>query len=343
MSAPADLPLKARLLKERLKQLPIYHGQLSLESLVEWHRHIDHFASLAQLNDEDTIEVAVQRFAPTVHEWFQDILRTLQINPLALPPPAGYPFTWRELKANMKKRFSPTFAVEGVWRELENLKRGKDVYTFHDQFLKLARLVGGSRAGAERGSRLYMVYTEKMTNMEHVVLEGLAMQAHRQGEILSLHDAMSVVENHQLRVNRSIGTSGVSTPPANPDLPFTSSSHPTAPAPMDLSLIETHRLQTVQRERSRIRFDGSDGSTCARCGGKGHWSSVCPTSRGWRAGMAVAGKRSGSGGRGRPSDPGPNFNNVESVESAEKEEEREETPEQEVDVDTVSEDESGNA
>jgi hypothetical protein len=340
----ADHSHEARLSKENLKQIPHFHGQLSLEGLVEWHRTIDHFAALEQLRDRAIIGVAIRRFAPRVYEWFQDLVRE-RTDPSIFPPPA-YPFTWPELKNYMKKRFTSAFAVESVWRELASLKRGKDVLVFHDQFLKLADLVEGTRMGTERGSRLYMLYAEKMTQSEHMVLEAMAMQAHKNNETLTLHDAMGVVENYQVR-NRSMATGCTSSAtPAATGLelvPFTSSSHPTATAPMDLSWMETHRVQAMQqRGTRRVRFNGMDRDTCARCGGKGHWSSSCPTPRGWKEGMAIVHRNSGSGGRGRPSDSGPNFNNVEGAKEKEEEEDLGNMSGNEPDSVVASDDEAGN-
>jgi len=112
----------------------------------------------------------------------------------------------------------------------------------------------------------------------------------------SLSSTLSVWCGRNLRVHLSIwcpryitqglavggtGTTGFEPiPPA-----FTSSSHPTAPAPMDLSVISSHAIPGIRRDRN----------ICSHCGGKGHWSASCGTKPDWKEGDPVSGYR-GRGG-----------------------------------------------
>ncbi|PUU72667.1 hypothetical protein B9Z19DRAFT_1137040 [Tuber borchii] len=65
-------------------------------------------------------------------------------------------------------------------------------------------------------------------------------------------------------------------------------SNPTAPAPIDLSVITSYTVAGTRRDRN----------VCTRCGGKGHWSASCRTKPEWKEGDPVSGYR-GRGGTSR--------------------------------------------
>ena len=59
------------------------------------------------------------------------------------------------MKSKMMKVFSSSFVLQYVWRDLTNLKRGRDISVFHSRFTELAGLVDLTPDTAKYGSRLW--------------------------------------------------------------------------------------------------------------------------------------------------------------------------------------------
>jgi len=130
---------------------------------------------------------------------------------------------------------------------------------FNTKFLDLARLAGTNWLNTLRGDRLYTIYVQKMTAHERDILSALAISAHRNQKVITLDDAMAVTDDQVVTQGLALGGTGTTgfapIPPA-----FTSSSHPTARAPVDLSVISSHAIPGIRH----------DQNICSRCGGKGH-------------------------------------------------------------------------
>lgn len=66
----------------------------------------------------------------------------------------------------MEDTFASAFSINYAWRDLTNLRRGRDIVAFHSRFTDLAGLVGESPDTALYGSRLWDIYHEKMSAQE---------------------------------------------------------------------------------------------------------------------------------------------------------------------------------
>ena len=77
----------------------------------------------------------------------------------------------------MEATFASAFSVNYIWRDLTNLRRGRDIITFHSRFTDLARLVGESPDTALYGSRLWDIYYDKMTTQEQHTLSSVIHMA----------------------------------------------------------------------------------------------------------------------------------------------------------------------
>ena len=146
-----------------------------------------------------------------------------------------------------------------------------------------------------------------MTARERDILSAIAISAHRSKKTITLDDAMAVTDDQAVTQGLTGGTtsiSGTSTPAL---LPFTSSSHPTAPAPMDLSAITGRYIGGNRHDRN----------VCTRCGGKGHWSASCGTKPDWKSGDSVNGYRVGGFSRGQSRPQGGSYNMIDGYDETE--------------------------
>ena len=280
------------ILRQQLKKhaIPKFVGSIDHEAVLSWTEAVTHFSLLAGLDNNATITAAWTAVAPEVLVWFRAMLET-DYKYKFVAAAVDYPFAWQEIKEKFVHRYSPAFAVESVWNSLESLKRGSGAIAlqeFNTKFLELARLAGRNRQNTLRGDRLYTIYVKKMTARERDILSAIAISAHRSHKVITLDDAMTVTDDQAVThglASSNIGTANI----ASVTPVFTSSSHLTAPAPMDLSAISAQPAPGMRRDRN----------VCSRCGGRGHWSASCGTKPDWRAGDPVSGVRGrGSGGRG---------------------------------------------
>lgn len=307
------------ILRQQLKKhsIPKFLGSIDHEAVLAWTDAVTHFALLAGLDNNATITAAWTAVAPEVLVWFRSMLEA-DYNYKFVPAAANYPFSWDEVKVKFVHRYSPAFAVEAVWNRLEVLKRGTGpgaLQEFNTKFLDLARLAGKNRQNTQRGDRLYMIYIKKMTARERDILSAIAISAHRSNKTITLDDAMAVTDDQAVTQGLTGGTTSIGTTSTPAPLPFTSSSHPTAPAPMDLSAITGRYISSNRRDRN----------ICTRCGGKGHWSASCGTKPDWKAGDPVngyrarggQGHRSGGFARGRGRSHGGSYNIVDGYEETE--------------------------
>ena len=89
--------------------------------------------------------------------------------------PRNYPFDWAGMKSKLMKVFAFSFALQYVWRDLANLKRGRDVSTFHPRFTELARLVDLTPDTVKYSSRLWNLYYAKITTQEQYTLRAVCV------------------------------------------------------------------------------------------------------------------------------------------------------------------------
>ena len=276
------------ILRQQLKKyaIPKFLGVINHETVLWWTEAVTHFALLAGLDNNATITAAWTAVAPEVLVWFKTMLET-DYNYKFVAAAMDYPFLWEEIKEKFVHRYSPAFAVESVWNSLEGLKRGTGpgaLQEFNTKFLELARLAGKNRQNTVRGDRLYTIYVKKMSTRERDILSAIAISAHRSNKVITLDDAMAVTDDQAVTHSLAVGGTGTSNiTPLTPT--FTSSSHPTAPAPMDLSVMASNPIPGTRRDRN----------ICSRCGGRGHWSASCGTRPDWKEGDPVSGYRGRSG------------------------------------------------
>jgi hypothetical protein len=181
-------------MKEELKkhQVPLFDGKLDLEGLMKRQWSVEHYARLAGINETSLISTAWWNFTPDVLDWFTHLLRTqYNIDPF---PPQYYPISWAELQSKMQATYASTFVTKHVWRNLETLRRGSNLSEFHSWFLNLTKLVGETAHTAAFGSRLYDIYTAKMSDWEGENLSLVIMTAHQTEHTFHLRDAMNVVD-----------------------------------------------------------------------------------------------------------------------------------------------------
>jgi hypothetical protein len=173
-------------MKQELKthQVALFDGKLDLEGLLKWQRSIEHYAQLADMNQMSLISMAWQNFTPDVLEWFTHLLQTqYHVDCFLLQ---YYPFSWAELKSTMEATYASAFATKHVWRNLETLKLGSNLSEFHSQFLDLAKLVGETAYTAVFGSRLYDIYSVKISDLECQILSSVIVTAHQMGRTIHL-------------------------------------------------------------------------------------------------------------------------------------------------------------
>ena len=104
-----------------------------------------------------------------------------------------------QFKAKMEATYSSPFSANCVWRDLANLKRGRDLVSFYLRFTELARLVGESPDSALYGSRLWGACYEKMTTQEQHTLSFVIHMAQQLGRKPCLRDAMAILDKDNLR------------------------------------------------------------------------------------------------------------------------------------------------
>jgi hypothetical protein len=98
----------------------------------------------------------------------------------------------------MDATYAYAFATKHVRRNLETLKRGSNLSEFHSRFLDLAKLVGETAHTAAFSSRLYDIFTAKMSDSERQILSSVIVTAHQTGCTMHLRDAMNVVDESNL-------------------------------------------------------------------------------------------------------------------------------------------------
>ena len=164
-------------MKEELKSLKIerFAGKTDLEGLQQWFRTVEHYSHLPGYADRQVIEKAWRFFTLDVLDWFKTMLRD-EYGVSEFPPP-NCPFNWTGMKSKMMKVFASSFALQYVWRDLANLKRGRDVSAFHIRFTELTRLVDLKPDTAKYGSRLWDLYYAKMTKQEQHTLSAVIQVA----------------------------------------------------------------------------------------------------------------------------------------------------------------------
>lgn len=69
----------------------------------------------------------------------------------------------------MQDTIASVFSINYVWRDLTNLRRGRDIVAFHARSADLARLVGESPDTALYGSRLWDICHEKICQELHTL------------------------------------------------------------------------------------------------------------------------------------------------------------------------------
>ena len=276
------------ILRQQLKKhdIPKFLGAIDHEAILSWTEAVTHFALLAGLDNNATITAAWTAVAPEVLVWFKAMLEA-DYSYKFVAAARDNPLSCEEIKGQFVHRYYPAFAVESIWNSLQGLKRGTGpgaLLEFNTKFLDLARLAGKNRQNMLRGDRIYTIYVKKMTTRERDILSPITISAHRSHKIITLDDGMTVTDDqgvtHGLAV-RSTGARNVMPIAAA----FTTSSHPTAPAPIYLSVVTGNSIPGARRDRN----------ICSRCGGKGHWSALCGTKLDWKEGDPVSGYRGRSG------------------------------------------------
>ena len=86
-----------------------------------------------------------------------------------------------------------------VWRDLTNLRRGRDVVAFHARFMELARLIDELPDSALYGSRLWDICYEKMPALEQHTLSSVIHMARQLGRKPCLRDAMAALDEDNLK------------------------------------------------------------------------------------------------------------------------------------------------
>ena len=247
---------------------------------------MEHYSRLAGYSEQRVIEKAWKFFTAEVLDWFTLMLRR-EYGVAEFPPPR-YPFSWHELKARIETTFASAFSINYVWRDLSNLKRGRDTASFHTRFSDLARLVGETPDTALYGSRLWDIYYEKMSAQEQHTLSSAIHMARQLGRKPCLRDAMAVLDEDNLKHGGSqLAAKPTAVSPTLLLAPGASTS--LAPGPMELGVASGTK---------------SDSSQCARCKGYGHWSPACPTPRNWKRGDPIAGRPPTGGWSGTISSKG---------------------------------------
>jgi hypothetical protein len=106
-----------------------------------------------------------------------------------------FPFSWIELKRQMRLKFAPPHATEALWGGLRQMRRYnfKDVFDFHSGYLRIGRLINFDKS-APCGSHAFSIYKSMMISTEDIILKLLEITL-KDGEILTLGNAMGVVEN----------------------------------------------------------------------------------------------------------------------------------------------------
>jgi hypothetical protein len=186
--------LKEWKMKQELKkhQVPLFDGKLDLDGLLKWQQSVEYYARLAGMNETSLISTAWQNFTPDVLDWFTHFLRT-QYNMDSFPP-QYYLFSWAELKCKMEATYASTFATKHVWCDLETLKCGSNLSEFHSPFLDVAKLERETAHTAVFGSRLYNIYTAKMSDSKRQILSLVIVTADQTGCTTHLCSAMNVVD-----------------------------------------------------------------------------------------------------------------------------------------------------
>lgn len=163
------------------------------------------------------IEKSWKYFTAEVLDWFTLMLRReYGIADFPLP---RYPLSWPELKAKMEATFASAFSVNYVWRDLTNLRRGRDIVAFHNRFTNLARPVGESPDTALYDSRL--------------------------------RDAIAVLDEGDLRHGGSQSAGVKSTAAPSTTAALAGSSTALAPGPMELSAFSGAKSDSIQCARCR--------------------------------------------------------------------------------------------
>ncbi|PUU74637.1 hypothetical protein B9Z19DRAFT_1132958 [Tuber borchii] len=262
------------ILRQQLKKHTIrkFLGAIDYEAVLLWTEAVSHFALLAGLNNNATITAAWTAIEPEILVWFKAMLEA-DYDYKFVATAMDYPFSCEQVKTKFAHRYSPAFAVESGWNSLEALKRGTGttaLQEFNTKFLELAS-----------------IYVKKMTARERDILSAIAISAYRDHKVITLDDAMAITDDQAVIYSLTVGSrvAGNSVPIIQA---FTSFSHPTAPAPIDLSVITSYPVAGTRRDRN----------VCTRCGGKGHWLASCGTKPEWKEGDPVSGYR-GRGGTSR--------------------------------------------
>jgi hypothetical protein len=94
----------------------------------------------------------------------------------------------------MRLKFTPPHATEALWTELRCMRRCnfKDVLAFHSECLRIGRMLNFDKS-APCSSHAFSIY-KSMICTEDLVLRSLEIML-RDGEILTLGNAMHIVEN----------------------------------------------------------------------------------------------------------------------------------------------------
>ena len=87
-----------------------------------------------------------------------------------------------------------------------------------------------------------------MMACERDILSAIAISAHRVNKAITLDDAMAVTDDKAVTQGLTGGTRSFTGGGTLSSVLFTSSSHPTAPAPMVLSAITSHGFEVNRRD-----------------------------------------------------------------------------------------------
>jgi len=282
--APPISESKQHLYKGVLKNnpIPMFDGHMSLEKVTRFRKAVQHHSDLLGLQSEaDTIRLAINHLGPDARSWCKKWL--VDNWGVLLSHTGSFPFTWAQFLLAFEARYIPAYAVESTLTEMRALSmKTMGVEAYNERFTELAEYAGVDRA-VTRGNNVYNIYVEKLNSKMRDRILDHTLQAQRSGEAFTLNDAMKLVSEVDI-ASRTFSTRPDNhQQPQNQTQPRTSSDHPTAPAPMDLSATSIRKI--------------TDANTCSRCFGRGHWSYDCPTKRDYKPGDPV--KRGLGGGRGR--------------------------------------------
>ena len=143
---------------------------------------------------------------------------------------------------------------------------------------------------AKYGTRLWDLYYAKLATQEQQTLSAVMQVARQLDRVPSVRDAMSVLDEEGIRnssTNSSASTiAGTIGPLASTPATPSSSSTSLALGPIVLGAMEAN----TKPKRSK----------CARCGGRGHWSTVGPTPRDWKETDPIVGEGIPRGNGKRP-------------------------------------------